>query len=625
MPYTRPAIVSGVTKLHKAFFENLFDGVDEKLSVEDANATYAPSSGSSNYAQVVALGAGSGTDDTTALNAILAGASGKVVRGRHGENYQISAPIIVPSGVTLDMTGCTVTLKASSNCNMLRNAAFASLRSATLTTTVDSTTVTAVSGFTSADIGRSVVIPGAGPGGLVFTAVITAVASGTSFTISKAAKTAVSAVASTVHVRDKNIAIIGGTWDRGANNGTDNDRMSLMFRRIDGLRISGITYLSTAGKYGLNIADCNDFWVVNPRFVCSSDGVHLIGPCTGGHISGVRGTLGDDAVSLTAVDYTTYNDVVGDIVGIEISDVVASTPTTSLIKFTSADGVLVDKVHCRGLTQLIPTRPTFTFANDTGNVNMGDIYMSQVVGRGSISAGSIKSLTIADWVWDATSNTNIALDIYASVDNLRIRGVTGRHGAYTDAHLVALRGTGTIKALQLSDVDFEGTGINCAVVYFGNVATTVGTLDVSHVRRKGPTGNSSVIDARNTANVITALLLSDILTDGTAWIADLNGTTKVNFANIRALTGGSFNIRAAAVLDISGSGMSTNLYAAITSGASVRSRSFDFGVDVSLLARNNNDRVYNSNGALACGSGPVLCGDTPTFTWKHLHTGATYT
>lgn len=42
MPYTRPAIVSGVTKLHKAFFENLFDGVDEKLSVEDANATYAP-------------------------------------------------------------------------------------------------------------------------------------------------------------------------------------------------------------------------------------------------------------------------------------------------------------------------------------------------------------------------------------------------------------------------------------------------------------------------------------------------------------------------------------------------------------------------------------------------------
>lgn len=41
MPYTRPAIVSGVTKLHKAFFENLFDGVDEKLSAADANATYA--------------------------------------------------------------------------------------------------------------------------------------------------------------------------------------------------------------------------------------------------------------------------------------------------------------------------------------------------------------------------------------------------------------------------------------------------------------------------------------------------------------------------------------------------------------------------------------------------------
>lgn len=42
MTYTRPEIVSKVTKLDKPFFDNLLDGVDEKLSVEEANGTYAP-------------------------------------------------------------------------------------------------------------------------------------------------------------------------------------------------------------------------------------------------------------------------------------------------------------------------------------------------------------------------------------------------------------------------------------------------------------------------------------------------------------------------------------------------------------------------------------------------------
>lgn len=56
MAYQRPNIVSGVTKATKAFFENIFDGLDEaaerdeafseglngKLSKADADANYAP-------------------------------------------------------------------------------------------------------------------------------------------------------------------------------------------------------------------------------------------------------------------------------------------------------------------------------------------------------------------------------------------------------------------------------------------------------------------------------------------------------------------------------------------------------------------------------------------------------
>lgn len=69
---------------------------------------------------VVTVGLANGTDDTAAINAVLATAP-KVVRGVPGQNYQISAPLVIRSGTTLDMTGCTVTLKAGSNCNMLQN------------------------------------------------------------------------------------------------------------------------------------------------------------------------------------------------------------------------------------------------------------------------------------------------------------------------------------------------------------------------------------------------------------------------------------------------------------------------------------------------------------------------
>ncbi|AXH46601.1 hypothetical protein KNT97_gp24 [Gordonia phage Rofo] len=40
MPYTRPNIVSGVTRATKAFFDNLLDGIDERVTKVAADATY---------------------------------------------------------------------------------------------------------------------------------------------------------------------------------------------------------------------------------------------------------------------------------------------------------------------------------------------------------------------------------------------------------------------------------------------------------------------------------------------------------------------------------------------------------------------------------------------------------
>ncbi|QKY78380.1 hypothetical protein SEA_BARSTEN_25 [Gordonia Phage Barsten] len=45
MPYTRPTIVSGVTRATKAFFDNLLDGIDERLTKADADAAYVRMAG----------------------------------------------------------------------------------------------------------------------------------------------------------------------------------------------------------------------------------------------------------------------------------------------------------------------------------------------------------------------------------------------------------------------------------------------------------------------------------------------------------------------------------------------------------------------------------------------------
>ena len=45
MPYSRPDVVSGVTRITKPFVDNLLDGLDERVTLEDANATYARPTG----------------------------------------------------------------------------------------------------------------------------------------------------------------------------------------------------------------------------------------------------------------------------------------------------------------------------------------------------------------------------------------------------------------------------------------------------------------------------------------------------------------------------------------------------------------------------------------------------
>ena len=100
---------------------------------------------------VVALPAATGSDDTTAINAILAANAGKRIVGKPGESYKISAPLIIYSGTTLDMTATTITLLAGSNSNMLQNQAVASVRRV-----LDAVMTASSATLTSASVANSV-------------------------------------------------------------------------------------------------------------------------------------------------------------------------------------------------------------------------------------------------------------------------------------------------------------------------------------------------------------------------------------------------------------------------------------------------------------------------------------
>lgn len=101
MAYQRPNIVSGVTKATKAFFENIFDGLDEaaerdeafseglngKLSKADADANYAPVG--------YALRQLAANPDQLAVGTITRSASGAA----------ISFSVVWPDGATGTFTG----------------------------------------------------------------------------------------------------------------------------------------------------------------------------------------------------------------------------------------------------------------------------------------------------------------------------------------------------------------------------------------------------------------------------------------------------------------------------------------------------------------------------------------
>jgi hypothetical protein len=170
--------------------------------------------------------------------------------------------------------------------------------------------------------------------------------------------------ASTTDV-DRDITVIGGTWNRGSGLGGGLDRHTLVFRHLEGLTVRDVTVTSTGGKYALSLGAVRRVTVENFTCQCASDGVHVAGPADSVDITNVQGTTGDDMVALTARDWPAYADTVGDITNVRVNGVF---PTGSLaaLKIISGTGTVVRGVQVHDIVGSTRIRPVAIMDDTTG-------------------------------------------------------------------------------------------------------------------------------------------------------------------------------------------------------------------------------------------------------------------
>jgi len=243
------------------------------------------------------------TDDAAAINALLAtitptAAAPLELKLPPGRSYALSAPIVLKSFTTLDISGCELVHAGTGN-NVINNAALATVQrqvtDGVLTANVK-TFSSLTANFTTADIGRSILCAAGSVGTVpIFTAIITGITSSTAVTLNAAPSASATGVTSKLYDRDSHIHIKGDRSTRIRRNvgspGDDNRQQSVRLCRVDHLTVEGFKYISTAGngKYGVLLSDVRDFVVRDLDFDCASDGIHITGPASGGRVTTLSG------------------------------------------------------------------------------------------------------------------------------------------------------------------------------------------------------------------------------------------------------------------------------------------------------------------------------------------------
>lgn len=431
---------------------------------------------------VATAGLSNGTNDTASLNTLLEtarAAGGGTVKGAAGQSYLLGSPLVIGSGVTLNMRGCKVVLNAGANSNMVQNKAQTATATGTATTTAGSDVVTTTLGA-SAVVGQSLVVETAGnAGGNAPFVGLVAAATPTTITLTTLDGRPGLVTASVVgqvaklYTRDTNIAIIGGRWDRGTNDGTFLNKNSIVILHADGVHIDLDGYASATsgvGKWAVRVGDVSRFQI-SGREMNGNDAVLVSGPAYMGNLPHVTGSWSyDDFVAFQAADWTGYNDVVGDITHVSYGVIGCTSAGASVLKIIAGEGRTVDAI--KGAAVCGKSRALYgvwlgddggfasTVGGTYGDIDLGLVSatpatLSQMVYLASPTARRIR-LEVA---WNPSANAQPAvIHTGSSTATIQQLVIEGQVGGNAGAVLLLDGPNVTIKQLVIDGLYHDSQG-----------------------------------------------------------------------------------------------------------------------------------------------------------------------
>lgn len=587
------------------------------------------------------------TDNTSTIQASLtaagAGDTVRLLRGTAGAAYVISAPLVIPSGVTLNATGATVNLKTGSLCNMVTNyaASTANRTVADAAITATATTLTsATANFTSADVGRTVVITGAGggstPGPLV--ANITVFTNATTVTVGVAAVGTVSGAACSIYTRDTNVTLAGGTWNRGNNGGTGVNNHTFRFRHVDGLTVRDITMSTTAGKYGISPGDVTNVQISNCTASPSiaSSFIQFTGPVNFADVRNIFGTTTDDFIALTPADFTAYADTCGDITNVTISGVYATTTVGgALFKSSGGTGVKQRHITVRDVYGTSPSWAISVIDDQTGPNDIDDLTLQNIHVNGATSSPVVNLSCSAG---GTIKISNITEQTNATGDFIKV--ITYQSNAAVSINRLVVD---NLDALQLSD----------RVIIDIAASATCKDISGSNWRLAMTTANGLGIVAA-TGTTVNRIALTNVFADTIKSIFQLNAgspAVKMELANVYMKSCGRIGNASGTGLDLSLANLTVDTLsnqAIFVSGSTLTIRgsgvnratawagiqragaevvhciNADYPIDVGTLTQANGDTCLNTAAATGVlpGAGVLISDGT---TWRQAATGAVKT
>lgn len=492
-------------------------------------------------------------------------------------------------------------------------------------------------------------------------------------------------VMNTTFARTSAVAIIGGVWDsnRTINAGSGEGWQASRFighgfnlQKVDGLLIRDVK-VQNASKWGIAVSDFTNLVTENLSFDTNSDGIHVLGPGAGWRGRGFYGHTGDDMVGMSLVEWPNQTVSEGDITGVDLSDF-RGVDAPSAARMLLGTGHKFDKITVGGV------RGEYTQYRDgtTGaytNPAVGVVFLNADNNNPGRRGGTFESVTFENLVPDAHQSDVLQVDGIGTALNVRnVRSVQSARFAVRVGATVYDVGRPTWIQTAVID-DAVASHENAArAVYVANANTTVNDLIINRPKvvltNAGNSMPVTVIDAtvnrlkvhdpifRNvSANPFSVVecnnaLVDDILITGAQAeranvVLYLNGGI-YGTANIRGgvVSNGQAVVKSkqpvsVTVTDLKATTLSDGVLTLYTSAATpvvfqtagltlsgaaglardgsqvVTARSLTTECDVSKLAKTANTMAYNTNAALGCGIGPVVCNGT---SWKHLFSGATY-